>query len=375
MSTSRTKRAAIQARDVEVPQSRTETRPIRPADTTTPAFLGLIPGAASQPVLVRAVDELDALIGLRVEQNPMRTFLPDAVYSFFANGGAQCYVVACPSMDSTAVLSGLTGLEREPSVSMVAIPDLWRAADPKSVITAVAEHCARLRTRVTIVDLPPDIAPGSALSTLPALSPIQRQFLTVFHPWLRITGTGGERMTPPCGLIMGALARNDKDWGPGRAPTVLAVDDFPLAVGLVDDGEKFRQEEIINILRAQGARKAIVENARTLSSDSDFRHLNVSRLVCFLVDSIQQSMDWVAFEPNTEQLWSTLRASVQTFLSNLWSAGALRGSTPEDAFYVTCDATNNTPSGEAITIDIGVAPTVPAEFVLFTIKETRLGAR
>jgi phage tail sheath protein FI len=48
------------------------------------------------------------------------------------------------------------------------------------------------------------------------------------------------------------------------------------------------------------------------------------------------------------------------------------GSTPEEAFFVKCDAETNPPdvvdAGQVVTL-IGVAPVKPAEFVIFRISQ------
>ncbi|MCX5112483.1 hypothetical protein OOK13_29190 [Streptomyces sp. NBC_00378] len=75
------------------------------------------------------------------------------------------------------------------------------------------------------------------------------------------------------------------------------------------------------------------------------------------------------FEPNDERLSASLRHSVTSFLTDQWRQGALVGRTPDEAFYVICDATDNnaeTNDGKVV-CDIGVAPVRPAEFVHFTI--------
>ncbi|MFD5514350.1 phage tail sheath C-terminal domain-containing protein, partial [Streptomyces sp. NPDC127051] len=66
------------------------------------------------------------------------------------------------------------------------------------------------------------------------------------------------------------------------------------------------------------------------------------------------------------------RHSTTSFLTDQWRQGALLGRTPDEAFYVICDSTNNTPTtiddGKVI-CDIGIAPVRPAEFVHFTITQ------
>jgi phage tail sheath protein FI len=78
------------------------------------------------------------------------------------------------------------------------------------------------------------------------------------------------------------------------------------------------------------------------------------------------------FEPNAEDLWSKLRRNVSAFLTTEWAAGGLVGATPDQAFYVRCDATNNPPDVQAlgqVIAEIGVAVVRPAEFVIFRLSQ------
>ena len=78
----------------------------------------------------------------------------------------------------------------------------------------------------------------------------------------------------------------------------------------------------------------------------------------------------MVFEPNDPRLWAQARAAVQTFLQSLWRAGGLKGTKPEQAFFVRCDRTtmtqNDIDDGRLI-IEVGVAPLKPAEFVVLRI--------
>jgi len=70
--------------------------------------------------------------------------------------------------------------------------------------------------------------------------------------------------------------------------------------------------------------------------------------------------------------WANIRQSIEDFLVAVWQTGALMGSRPEDAFFVRCDRTtmtqNDLDHGRLIFL-IGVAPTYPAEFVIFRIGQ------
>jgi len=80
----------------------------------------------------------------------------------------------------------------------------------------------------------------------------------------------------------------------------------------------------------------------------------------------------VVFEPNDMSLWAKITRNITAFLTSVWRSGALFGATPQEAFYVKCDAETNPPDarevGQVVT-EIGVAIVRPAEFVIFKISQ------
>jgi phage tail sheath protein FI len=120
-----------------------------------------------------------------------------------------------------------------------------------------------------------------------------------------------------------------------------------------------------------------VWGGRTLSSDPEWRYINVRRLFNYLEESILNGTQWVVFEPNDPALWARVRRTVTAFLTNEWRKGALFGLTPDEAFYVKCDReTNPSESIDAgqVICEIGVAPVKPAEFVIFQLSQFSGGA-
>jgi phage tail sheath protein FI len=115
-----------------------------------------------------------------------------------------------------------------------------------------------------------------------------------------------------------------------------------------------------------------VWGARTLSSDPEWKYINVRRLFIFLEHSIDNGTQWVVFEPNNEELWARVKSTIESFLLGVWKTGALMGTKPEEAYFVKCDRTTMTQddidNGRLIVL-IGVAPTYPAEFVIFQIGQ------
>jgi phage tail sheath protein FI len=107
-----------------------------------------------------------------------------------------------------------------------------------------------------------------------------------------------------------------------------------------------------------------------VSADTDWRFVNVRRLMSMVEKAIDVSTQWAVFEPNDARTRSKLRLSLTSFLIALWQRGALMGDTPSAAFYVRCDASNNPPeladNGQLLA-EVGVAPSQPFEFVVLRV--------
>jgi uncharacterized protein len=120
-----------------------------------------------------------------------------------------------------------------------------------------------------------------------------------------------------------------------------------------------------------------VWGARTLSSDPEWKYVNVRRYFLYLEHSIDKGTQWAVFEPNGETLWQQVRRVIEDFLMNEWRTGALLGSKAEEAFFVRCDRTtmtqNDIDQGRLVCL-VGVAAIKPAEFVVLRISQNTAGS-
>ena len=112
--------------------------------------------------------------------------------------------------------------------------------------------------------------------------------------------------------------------------------------------------------------------ARTISSDPEWKYVNLRRYFAYLERSIDKGTQWAVFEPNGERLWANVRRTIEDFLLNEWLNGALLGDKAEKSYFVKCDRStmsqNDLDNGRLICL-IGVAPLRPAEFVIFRIGQ------
>jgi hypothetical protein len=196
-----------------------------------------------------------------------------------------------------------------------------------------------------------------------------------YHPWLLTQEKIGAPIVelPPTGLAAGVLARRDIARGPHVAP---ANERLIGVVGLspqVDDsinGAIYATPLNINPMRAFPGLGIQVWGARTLSVDRWMRYLPVRRCLSAIERRVLAALRPLVFEPITPTLWFQITQAVLGVLVPIFNAGALRGDTAEQAFYVRCDDTNNPPETVAagqVLCEVGVAIAAPAEFIVFRV--------
>ena len=284
--------------------------------------------------------------------------------------------------DPESPATGLAALEEVDDIALVAVPDSTYFEDgdrAAEAVDALIAHCERDRFRFALIDPPEnaDIARVRAFR-----SRFDSSYAALYYPWLSV---GDPRQdadsvlapmlihVPPSGAMAGILARSDSERGVHKAPANLVVRGITeLAATLSSDEQAVLNPEGVNVLRHVEGRGDLVWGARTISSDPEWKYVNVRRLVIFLERSITRSTQWAVFEPNDERLWVTMRGVVANFLTSIWRSGALLGTKPEEAFFVRCDRTtmtqNDLDSGRLV-CEVGIAPVRPAEFVLFRIDQ------
>ena len=307
------------------------------------------------------------------------------------------YTLSVPAAEPVAVSAtefegdvahrrGLGGLAAVDEITMLCIPDLATIAENgddtmfRDIQGKMLAHAEGAKDRIAILDPPPDLLPQEVLEWRMSTAGYDSKFATLYYPWLEAMDPLTRRpiMVPPSGHMAGVWARTDNTRGVHKAPAnevVLGVNG--LAFQITHEEQGGLNQRGINCIRAFPGRGIRVWGARTLSSDPEWRYLNVRRLFNYVSESIMEGTQWAVFEPNDERLWIRLRIAVSSFLTRTWREGALFGATPDEAFYVKCDEETNPPdvidAGQVV-MEIGISPVKPAEFVIFRISQYTAGA-
>jgi phage tail sheath protein FI len=267
--------------------------------------------------------------------------------------------------------TGIVALEDIDEIAICAVPGVWSG----TVLSALVTHCETLRDRFAILD------PRNGLSiegVQEFREPYDTTYAALYYPWLftRHPVTGEDVEVAPSGFMAGIYARTDVERGVHKAPANAVIRGIRTRDGIAQDVTRRHQDLLnpkgINALRFFPGAGHRVWGARTLSSDSAWKYVNVRRLFLFIEESIDEGTQWVVFEPNAEPLWALVKQTVENFLATVWRSGALAGTTPDEAFFVACDRTTMTEddlaAGRLICV-VGVAPVYPAEFVVFRIQQ------
>lgn len=291
---------------------------------------------------------------------------------------------------SESARNGINGLAVADDVTMVVVPDLVTAATGadgkldlnlwRSVQTALISHCEQNGNRMAILDAPPGFNPQEIKDWRSEVAMYDSAYAALYYPWIKVdnpTGSNGntEIFMPPSGHIAGVWARTDDTRGVWKAPandTIRGVLDLERTV--TQNEQSLLNPIGINCIRPFGTRGIRIWGARTLSSDSDWRYINVRRLFNMVESTILEGTQWAVFEPNDMTLWEGVKRTLNGFLRGLWSAGALFGATADQAFYVKCDAETNPPESideGKLVVEVGIAPVKPAEFVVFRISQQK----
>jgi uncharacterized protein len=185
-----------------------------------------------------------------------------------------------------------------------------------------------------------------------------------------------QRLTmPPSPAIAGVYAKVDADRGVWKSPANVSLNrvSAPSVKLAVSENDRLNVDskngKSVNAIRAFPGKGTLVWGARTLDGNSsEWRYISVRRFFNMVEDSVKSASARFVFEPNSANTWVKVKAMIENFLTTQWRAGALMGSKPEEAFYVSVglgetmdqDHINN---GQMI-VEIGMAVVRPAEFIV-----------
>ena len=269
--------------------------------------------------------------------------------------------------------TGIQAFLENDSVSIIAVPGITIP----EVVVALVSHCENEKNRFAVLDIPQELRKTGDI--IEYRNMIDSTYAAMYHPWIQVYDRVAKKPAyiPPSGAVMGVYSRTDVSRGVHKAPANETIACTGLSVNYTTGEQDILNPAGVNLIRALPGQGIRIWGARTASSNSAFKYVNIRRLFIFVEQSIRMSTNWVVFEPNNSSLWARVQMTVSSFLESMFRAGMLAGDSPAEAFYVnigTSTMSQDDIMNGRLICEIGIAPSRPAEFVIFRVTQFTAGA-
>jgi hypothetical protein len=198
-------------------------------------------------------------------------------------------------------------------------------------------------------------------------------YAALHHPWVVSRGGGGLITAPPDGVVAGSHARRTLARGAWiAAANEPFADIVALAPVLGESDWASLDLARVNLIR-RDPRGFLLLGGNTLSDETEWRQVNVRRLMCLLRRAAIRRGAAYVFEPNGEVLRRAVERGFGQMLEHMFHLGAFAGQRPQDSYRLAVDPTSQDRDAGRLIVEIGVAPAQPMRFL--TVRLAQAGER
>jgi len=281
----------------------------------------------------------------------------------------------------SSVFERFTSLDRP---LVIFLPNVNALASGSVSAFDAATSWAEDNNGFVVLGTDPDLTVANAVSFAGSLTDTSNA--AVYYPHVYIAdplgrGAGALRKIEPAGAVVGLYLATDASRGVFKAPAGIGS----AIQGIVAVERSFSSTELdtmnastspVNPIRQIPGAGLSVMGARTLKQDGTAnKYVNMRRSLIYIRKNLKNLTEFALFENNEEKLWAQIRTVLNNFLGEYKNQGGLRGTTPTQAYFVKCDAENNSAqqiaNGE-VHIQVGVALQYPAEFIVIDLSQKTL---
>jgi phage tail sheath protein FI len=294
----------------------------------------------------------------------------------FAGLAAADYI----GVDDGSVRTGLQAFKSEEwGTGQVAIPGLTTSA----VHAAIIAHAESFK-RAGLLD-PPLASDKDDVVAIRALYGTNQAAVT--WPWVEMmnfAGTGLRKFYPPAAFVAGACAKAEREVGvhkapanyviPGALDVERAANDYPQT----DEGTRaYLAERDVNVIARLPEQGVKIYDEQVMTGDNRVKTLHEIRTLNYLYYQLKRAYQSIPFAviDSSGRLFREAKSLSETYLRQLYRAGALFGNTEEEAFIVICDSSNNPPEEidqGRLNVTVGVRLSMAARFVFVDIENVPL---
>lgn len=335
-------------------------------------FVNVINGAPRTPVIAT---DLAAVVANK-DARPVTDTSP--VYLTGGNDGA-----APLYSDVTARIADFDQADDVNHVSCPGAATDFPGTPGVAILQAMEAYGERRQDVMVIHDLPlatPALGSGGVRDYVSNTVGLSSSYSACYWPWPKRLSdeTGALTAFPPSPHIQGIIARTHRRRNFGKAPAgeidgkLSNCQDLQTIIGEGSaEYDDFYPAGVNAILKLSGVGYC-VWGSRTMDTTGEFGQIN--QQIVFNVDKrlAKKATRFVNFENND----TSTRNNVVRVLTSLFRQqrvdGVLQGASDDDAFFVICDETNNTPSVIAsgkMKVRVGLAVSRATEFLEFTFEQ------
>ncbi len=371
---------------------------------------------------------IDGVITTTATVTPSPFKMYYAMQMYFANGGGACYIVSVNTfqdeddednlVEQAELEAGLKLLEKEDEPTLIVFPDAEAlASQAYKLYEKALDQAEMMKDRFVIMDVVGEVAEFKG-SAGPGVGPSGKRlkYGAAYYPKLETVLSynydavvkTGETTTvnlnslktsdsakynriknaieskkvvmAPSSAMAGVYAKVDSTSGVWKAPANVGLNYVVAPTVKVSHEEQMSLNvnpdtgKSINAIRSFTGKGTLVWGARTLDGNSnEWRYISVRRFFNMVEESVKKATERFVFEPNTANTWIRVQTMIENFLNQQWQDGALAGSKPEEAYYVSVGLGKTMSPEEVLegimNVEIGMATVRPAEFIVLKFSQ------
>jgi phage tail sheath protein FI len=273
---------------------------------------------------------------------------------------------------------GVYALSKADEIMQVVIAD-FQTDD--AVCRDVITFCENMGDKFGLFTVPEGLDEQEAVNWRKfTLAQYSNKVAAPYYPHVAITDPVSEATLniPIGGHVAGIYARTDNNKNVGKNPAGVEDGALRWLEGLEVDLTRaqvgYCDQNMVNCLVSWTQTGMCVWGCNTLEvPGGQFVYVSQRRLFQYVEKSIFNATHIHVFQNNGPALWAAIRLQVTSFLMGLFNAGYLAGTTPDEAFFVVCDETNNDADTALVYCDVGLAVSKPAKFLIFSFSQLTIG--
>lgn len=193
---------------------------------------------------------------------------------------------------------------------------------------------------------------------------------------------GNDQNVPMSASVVGVALRRYREEGYRQPPAGVKYPVYGvkgISFPVTDAVQSQLNPQGINCGRILTNKGAVIYGARTLSTSPYYRFMTTRVILNVLSGTLSRAFDEVVFSSVDGQgaLFGRIKQTAIGICERLRQAGALFGATPEEAYLVVCDRTNNPPldlERGVVSCDVIVKPSPILEALSIRVSRAALGA-